>query len=269
MRKIRAFGAMMLFIAISCLVAGTFAAQQLTGNTFIVSYCIVFAQDLGIANPFAIGSILNCLAIVAVLLSWLYIERFSRRTILIATTTFMLADMLVIGGLACGPQMSHLVPVPILARTIVGLTLIYLFCFNLAWGPLAWTVATEICVGRNRPRIMAVATSVFWIFSWLVTFTLPYLYTTAQLGAKVGFVYFGSTVLTFSFVWFALPETRGRSLEEIEEMFNDGIPARKWKGHQTRILTEALTVVNEKRAEADDKGAKATVSGANPEPAKE
>jgi sugar porter (SP) family MFS transporter len=230
------------------LCAGTFAAQQLTGNTFIVSYCIVFTQDLQVANPFAIGEILNALAIFAVILSWIYIERFDRRTILIGTTSFMVLLMLVIGGLACGPEKSFLVPVAPIGKAIIGLTLIFLFCFNLGWGPLAWTVATEICVGRNRSRIMAVSTSAFWFFSWLVTFTLPYLFTTARIGAKVGFVYAGSSTISLLFVLLLLPETQGRSLEEIEEMFIDKIPSRKWKDYRTRITTAALGILEEKRA---------------------
>jgi len=148
--------------------------------------------------------------------------------------------MLVIGALACGPQKEPLVPTSGLGKGIIGLTMIYVLAFNMSWGPLAWTVATEMCVGRNRPRIMAVSVGVFWVCSWLVTFTLPYLFTTARLGAKIGFVYAGSATLSLLFVFFFLPESRGRLLEEIEEMYHDKIPARKWSGHHTRLVPEAL-----------------------------
>ena len=228
------------------LAAGIFAAQQLTGNSFIISYSVVFAEDLEIANPFAINCITSVLSIVGVISSWFLVERFDRKTMLTATTCFMVCDMLVIGGLACGPQKSHLVPIAPLSKTIIGLALVYVFCFNLVWGPMAWTVATELGVGRNRPRIMAVSTAVFWFFSWLITFTLPYLFTTVQLGAKVGFIYAGSTfACTLLFVTLLLPETRGRTLEEIEEMFADRIPAFKWQGHHN-IRTQAEAVTEEK-----------------------
>ena len=232
------------------LASGVFVSQQFTGQTFIVSYCTVFAQDLGIANPFAISSTMSAVCIVAVIISWSFVERFDRKTVLTASTCFLICDMLVIGGLACGPQQAHLVPIAPLSKAIIGLTLIYAFCFNLVWGPMAWTVATELGVGPNRPRIMAVSTGIFWLVSWLVTFTLPYLFTTAQIGARVGFVYAGATVLSLLFVTLLLPETRGRSLEEIEEMFADRIPPMKWKGHLTRTRAETSLVTEGKEVAA-------------------
>ena len=226
--------------------AGTFAAQQLTGASFIATYCTVFAIDLEIANPFAITMILQCLCMLGVLFNWLFVERVNRKTILLYTTGMMIIIMLVVGGLACGPEKAHLVPTSPLGQTIIGLALIYMFVFNAGWGPLAWAVATEQCVGHNRPRIMAVSTAVFWIFSWLVTFTLPYLFTTANLGAKIGFIYAGGCVCSWLFVFFVLPETKGRSLEELEEMYEDGISSRKWADHKTRIETEALNITKGK-----------------------
>ncbi len=64
--------------------------------------------------------------------------------------------------------------------------------FNLAWGPLAWVVATELAAGKNRTKIMGVATAAFWVSAWAVTFTLPYLYNdekgSAGLGPMIGFI---------------------------------------------------------------------------------
>jgi SP family sugar:H+ symporter-like MFS transporter len=163
----------------------------------------------------------------------------------------MILIMIIVGGLACGPKKAPLVPTSVLGQTIIGLCLIYMFIFNLGWGPLAWAVATEQCVGRNRPKIMAVSTAVFWICSWLVTFTLPYLFTTAKLGAKIGFIYGGGCVFSWLFVYFVLPETKGRSLEELEEMYRDGISSHKFKGHKTRIETDAHNIVEGKTAEVE------------------
>ena len=219
--------------------AGIFAAQQLTGTTFITTYCTVFATDLQIANPFDITIIHNVLSVCGVLVSWTFIERVNRKAILLCTTAVMICFMLIIGGLASGPQKAPLVPEPPLAKTIISFILIYIFFFNLGWGPLAWTVASEMAVGRNRPRIMAVGTAVFWVASWLITFTLPYLFTTARLGAKIGYVYAGSATLSFLFVFFVIGETRGRTLEEIDEMLLDRVPARQWSTHRTRIRGEA------------------------------
>jgi SP family sugar:H+ symporter-like MFS transporter len=66
------------------------------------------------------------------------------------------------------------------------------------------------------------------------------------LGAKIGYVYTGSSVLSWLFVFFFLGETRGRSLEDIDEMYADRISARKWRDHKTRIGAEAMEITEGK-----------------------
>lgn len=62
----------------------------------------------------------------------------------------------------------------------------------------------------------------------------------------VGFVWFGSTVLVILFIYFAVPEVRGRSLEEIEEMFDKKIPAWQFKNYVCESVEQA-----KKEAEQD------------------
>lgn len=86
---------------------------------------------------------------------------------------------------------------------------------------------------------MAIGTASFWIIAWAVTFTLPYLFTNAQLGAKVGYVYAGGNIIAFVFVWLVIGETRGRTLEEIDEMFARRLPSRLWKSYPKRSAVES------------------------------
>jgi SP family sugar:H+ symporter-like MFS transporter len=86
-----------------------------------------------------------------------------------------------------------------------------------------------MAVGRNRNKIYAVAVASFWVTVWATVFTLPYLYYSADLGPKTGFVYTGLCFVTLSYVYFCVGEVTGRSIEEINGFFRDGIPARHWK----------------------------------------
>jgi SP family sugar:H+ symporter-like MFS transporter len=81
---------------------------------------------------------------------------------------------------------------------IVAMIMLYVFAFNLAWGPLAWAVATELSHGKNKTKIMSVGTAGFWICAWAVTFTLPYLFDADQagLGPMVGWIYAGGGVIS-------------------------------------------------------------------------
>lgn len=78
---------------------------------------------------------------------------------------------------------------------------------------------------------MSVGTAAFWVIAFLVSFTLPYLYDAgeANLGPKVGYIYAGGCCLSLAFVYFYIGETIGRSLEDINQMFDEELPVMKWK----------------------------------------
>lgn len=67
-------------------------------------------------------------------------------------------------------------------------------------------------------------------FRFATTFATPYLLNApyANLGAKVGFIFGGCAVLAIIFAFFCVPECKGRTLEEIDRLFLDGVPIRKF-----------------------------------------
>lgn len=76
-----------------------------------------------------------------------------------------------------------------------------------------------MAVGRNRNKIYAIAVASFWITVWATVFTLPYLYYSAGLGPKTGFIYTGLCFVSLSYVYFCVGEVTGRTMEEIEGFF--------------------------------------------------
>ncbi|KAG6357922.1 hypothetical protein INS49_013805 [Diaporthe citri] len=68
--------------------------------------------------------------------------------------------------------------------------------------------------------------------NWVGIFTAPYFINPASLGwsAKYGYIWFASNAIVFLFIYFFMPETRGRTLEEIHEMFEQGVPSKKFRG---------------------------------------
>lgn len=74
-------------------------------------------------------------------------------------------------------------------------------------------------------------TAVNVIASFVVVFTSPYLLDI--LGARLGYVWMGGAVLGAAWAWLCMPELRGRSLEEIDELFEAGLPAWRFEKYQT------------------------------------
>jgi hypothetical protein len=214
---------------------GAMVAQQINGIQFFYSYGVVFAQSIGIAQPFTISLITNVLQVIACLAAVLLGNKVPRRINLIVTTIMMFCAFLVVGGLGTHKVLSNGFSV-----TIVVFSYIIICAFNFGLGPLAFAVASEMSTGRNRNKIMSCAIVTFFFTVWVISFTSPYLYYSANLGPMLGFIYAGTTCITLAYVWFCVGETTGRSNLEIELFFQQKVPVRQWKNYQFDHSVDSL-----------------------------
>lgn len=74
----------------------------------------------------------------------------------------------------------------------------------------------------------------------MTTYATPYLLNPphANLGSKVGFIFGTAAVLATVFAFFCVPECKGRTLEEIDRLFMDGVPIRKFSSTQVNVLND-------------------------------
>jgi MFS family permease len=88
-------------------------------------------------------------------------------------------------------------------------------CYGMSLAPVTWVVISEIFPNRIRGAAMAVAVSSLWIACFILTYTFPIL--NAKLGSAGTFwLYAGICVLGWVFIKVRLPETKSKTLEEIE-----------------------------------------------------
>jgi sugar porter (SP) family MFS transporter len=98
---------------------------------------------------------------------------------------------------------------------VLLLVLAAISCYSMSLAPVTWVVISEIFPNRIRGAAMAIAVAALWLACFILTYTFPLL--NAKLGAAGTFwLYAGICVLGFIFIWNKLPETKGRTLEEIE-----------------------------------------------------
>lgn len=212
---------------------GAMVAQQINGIQFFYSYGVVFAQSLGIKEAFTISLITNVLQVISVAAAVLLGNRIQRRKNLLACSVGIFGALIVVGGLGTKREF----PTGI-STAIVVFSYVVIVCFNFSLGPLAFTIASEMAVGRNRNKIMSCSIVSFFFTVWVIAFTSPYLYYSANLGPMLGFIYSGTTIITLAYVWFCVGETTGRTNYELERFFIDKIPVRQWRDHQFTDLPE-------------------------------
>lgn len=221
----------------------TFAAlQQASGINFITGYGVVFFFNLDISNVYLIQIGLYTVGYPAIFISQYCIEKLGRRVFLIVSGVLMIISLFVMGGAGLATESKTS------SAVIVSMCFIFLFVYNLAWGPTVWVVCSEISTGSNRGKLMTISAVSNWFFDWLVSFTFPYLDDSdaADLGAKVGFLYGALMIGACVWVFFYLPETAGRSLEEIHELFERKVPAREF---QRYVLPSREEVIDEQLRE--------------------
>jgi SP family arabinose:H+ symporter-like MFS transporter len=106
---------------------------------------------------------------------------------------------------------------------LLGFILLYIASFAASYGPVTWVVISEIFPIKMRGVAMSVATLALWIAVYVVTQMFPILLE--KVGPAVTFWIFGAmSLLSFLFVWSQVPETKEKTLEEIEQAWmNDGL----------------------------------------------
>ncbi|KAI5278624.1 hypothetical protein KEM54_004537, partial [Ascosphaera aggregata] len=165
--------------------AGALIAQQVNGIQWFYYFGTVFSEAIGLKDPFLMTLIVFCIQLVVVFIAVLTANKLPRRPALLCTTVIMMISIFVVGCLGI-PDPN---PSENIGKVIISFIIIEIAAFNLAWGPLGWTIASEMATGRNRNKIYAVSVACFWVTVWAIVFTLPYLYYDANLGPKTGFVY--------------------------------------------------------------------------------
>jgi SP family arabinose:H+ symporter-like MFS transporter len=187
--------------------------QQVTGiNTVLYYGAIVFAEHGGASASQAIGmnvmvGIVNLLFTVVALLA---IDRLGRRPLLLTATGGMGLCLLVFAGmLHYLPGRSALLLVPVLG---------YVACFAFGLGTGVWVCLAELFPNRIRGRAMSIATMVLWISVSCVTATfLSLIKIFTASGVFLGYALLCAA--SFVYIFLRLPETKNRTLEEIEIMW--------------------------------------------------
>jgi SP family sugar:H+ symporter-like MFS transporter len=91
---------------------------------------------------------------------------------------------------------------------------LYIVAFGVSWGPVVWVMLGEMFANRFRGAALAVAASAQWLANFLVTITFPPLLERLGLAGAYG-LYTAASLLSFFFVLRFVPETRGKTLEQM------------------------------------------------------
>ena len=182
--------------------------QQWCGINTVFNYAeeIFSAAGYGVSDTLFNIVITGTVNLVFTLVAMFTVDRWGRKKLMILGSTGLAVTYLLLGS----AFYFQLKGVAVLSLVVIAIAI-----YAMSLAPITWVILSEIFPNRIRGAAMALATFALWIACFILTFTFPLL--NAGLGAAGTFwVYAGICLLGFIFIAFKLPETKGKSLEEIE-----------------------------------------------------
>ncbi|THU85105.1 sugar transporter [Dendrothele bispora CBS 962.96] len=224
--------------------------QQLNGQNFYYYYGDTFFKSAGTTlSPFVIQTILGAVSVVGTVPALYLIETWGRRRSLL-TGSIMEAVCSLIAGLV-----GHFTLAPtgtdrsLLTQrnkrggdVIIAFAVLHVFSFSVFWGPVPWVYLGESFPLRVRPKAIALGSATNWIWNFLLSFFAPRI--AEDIGPLILMIFFGMLVFGYVYVYLAIPETKGLSLEEVDEMYVAGIKpwnSSTWKPHRMEEAHQKVT----------------------------
>jgi sugar porter (SP) family MFS transporter len=182
--------------------------QQWCGINVIFNY----AQEIFAAAGYQVSDILfnivvtGAVNVMFTLIALAAVDRYGRRILLLTGISGLVVIYIVLGVL----YRLHVQGVPMLVLVLGAIA-----CYAMSLAPVTWVVIAEIFPNRIRSSSMSIAITALWTACFLLTYTFPLL--NAELGAAGTFWTYAAICLAgLLFLFFRLPETKGKTLEQIE-----------------------------------------------------
>jgi sugar porter (SP) family MFS transporter len=194
--------------------------QQLVGVNTVIYYAPTIFEQAGFSSASSAilaTSVIGVVNVLATIVAIFLVDRLGRRVLLLGGSGIMVVALVML-GMIFARNTGH-----IGGLTLVAL-IIYILAFAISFGPVFWLMSAEIFPTRVRAAGASISSFANWTANLLVSIT--FLSLIGALGAPATFwlyAFFG--VLAFLFSWRLVPETKGRSLEQIERYWENG---RHW-----------------------------------------
>ena len=210
--KLLSFGMLVIFIGVMLSVF-----QQTVGINAVLYFAPRIFDSMGMGNPMVQTVIMGIVNILFTLVAIFTVEKLGRKPLLIYGSAGMAIGAL---GVAFSNIFSVSPIVPVMS------IMVYSACFMFSWGPICWVLISEIFPNTIRSGAVAIAVAFQWIFNFIVSSTFVPLYNMSMgdMGESFGhfFVYalYGTICVAAAFfVSRMVPETKGKSLEEITKLW--------------------------------------------------
>ncbi|WP_346859659.1 D-xylose transporter XylE [uncultured Draconibacterium sp.] len=184
--------------------------QQFVGINVALYYAPRIFESMGAAKDASMLQtiVMGLINVIFTVIAILTVDRWGRKPLLMVGSIGMAIGMFAIAALSY----SEIIGISTLAFIIL-----YTASFMMSWGPVCWVLISEIYPNKIRGRAVAIAVMAQWGANYFISSTYPAM---MEFSGAATYSFYGiMSVLSFLFVWKLVPETKNRSLEEMEELW--------------------------------------------------
>jgi len=202
--KIFSFGKKVIIIGILLSVF-----QQFVGINVALYYAPRIFESMGAAKDASLLQtiVMGLVNVVFTVVAILTVDKWGRKPLLITGSIGMAISMIAIGMLSF---------FEVIGISTLVFIIVYTASFMMSWGPICWVLIGEIFPNKIRGKAIAIAVATQWAANYFISSTYPAL---MELSGGATYMFYGvMSILSAVFVWKMVPETKGKSLEEMEEV---------------------------------------------------
>lgn len=190
--------------------------QQAVGINAVLYYAPRIFQDMGMSNPMVQTVIMGVVNILFTLVAVFTVEKLGRKPLLIWGSLGMAVGALGVAVTFGQPGLGTLTMLSIM---------VYSASFMFSWGPIAWVLIAELFPNTIRGAAVAIAVAFQWVFNFIVSSTFVPLFNMHltpgdDFGHWFTYALYGVIcILAALFVWRLVPETKGKTLEDMSKLW--------------------------------------------------
>ncbi|KAF8137075.1 general substrate transporter [Boletus edulis] len=201
-----------------------FVLQQAAGVVFVLGFSTYFFELAGFANnnAFNLGVGVTAIGVVGNLLTFYTVNRFGRRFLFNWGMVACTIILLLIGFIWIGNANQNA------KWAVSAFTIIYNFVYQISIGPLGYVIFAEISSAKLRSKTVGIGIWTNSLCGLIANIVIPYLVNPdeANLGGYVGFIFGGLAFAGTIWAYFFIPETKGRTVDELDLLYEKQVPAR-------------------------------------------
>ena len=203
--KIFSYGAVVIIIGILLSVF-----QQFVGINVALYYAPRIFESMGAEKDASMLQtvVMGLVNVIFTVVAIVTVDKWGRKPLLIVGSVGMALGMFAIGTLAF---------MKIIGISTLVFIIIYTASFMMSWGPICWVLISEIFPNKIRGKAVAIAVAAQWAANYFISSTYPAM---MEFSSGMTYCFYGAmSVLSAIFVWKMVPETKGKTLEEMEKLW--------------------------------------------------